>query len=43
MIQTNDNCIGCNKCIKDCPTLSANIAKEKRISTYADKQAYVKK
>lgn len=30
MIQTNDNYIGCNKCIKDCPTLSANIAKEKQ-------------
>lgn len=36
MIQTNDNCIGCNKCIKDCPTLSANIAKEKQIHVNID-------
>ena len=36
MIQTNDNCIGCNKCIKDCPTLSANIAKEKQIHVNTD-------
>lgn len=36
MIQTNDNCIGCNKCIKGCPTLPANIAKEKQIHVNTD-------
>ena len=36
MIQTNDNCIGCNKCIKGCPTLIANIAKEKQIHVNTD-------
>lgn len=31
MIFTNDNCIGCNKCIRSCPSIMANIAKDKRI------------
>lgn len=26
LIYTNDNCIGCNKCVKGCPVLGANIA-----------------
>ena len=28
LIYTNDNCIGCNKCIKGCPMLGSNIAKK---------------
>lgn len=28
IIRTNDNCIGCNKCIHDCPIFCANIAVE---------------
>lgn len=31
MISTNENCVGCNKCIKTCPSLMANIAQEGRI------------
>lgn len=31
MIFTNDNCVGCNKCIRSCPTLLANIAHNERI------------
>ena len=26
MIYTNENCIGCNKCISSCPVLLANVA-----------------
>lgn len=26
LIYTNENCIGCNKCIKTCPVLGANIS-----------------
>ena len=28
LIKTNDNCIGCNRCISTCPAPGANIAKE---------------
>ena len=31
MIFTNDNCIGCNKCIRSCPAITANIARDGRI------------
>ena len=31
MIFTNSKCIGCNKCIRSCPTITANIAKLGRI------------
>lgn len=31
MIFTNDKCIGCNKCIRSCPALAANVAKGNRI------------
>lgn len=31
MVYTNDNCIGCNKCIRVCPTLLANEAKVGKI------------
>ena len=27
LIYTNDNCIGCNKCISACPVMGANIVK----------------
>lgn len=36
MIFTNSNCIGCNKCIRSCPTITANIAKEGRIEVDQD-------
>ena len=29
LVKTNDNCIGCNKCISACPSIGANIAVEK--------------
>ncbi|MCR4748861.1 MAG: 4Fe-4S dicluster domain-containing protein [Lachnospiraceae bacterium] len=29
LIRTNDNCIGCNKCIRACSSMGANIAVEK--------------
>lgn len=28
VVSTNDNCIGCNKCIRSCPVLTANSAVE---------------
>lgn len=28
LVYTNDNCIGCNKCISTCPVLTANYAKD---------------
>ena len=31
MVFTNSNCIGCNKCIRECPSLLANVAKGDRI------------
>lgn len=31
LIYTNDNCTGCNKCVRVCPTLVSNIAKEGKI------------
>lgn len=31
MIFTNQNCVGCNKCIRTCPVLTANVAKDGRI------------
>lgn len=33
LVFTNDNCIGCNKCISECPVLTANRAVE-----FGDKQ-----
>ncbi len=29
LVRTNDNCIGCNRCVKACPSFGANIAVEK--------------
>ena len=31
MVFTNDNCVGCNKCIRTCPVLTANVAHDGRI------------
>lgn len=31
LIYTNDNCTGCNKCVRVCPTLVSNIAQENKI------------
>ena len=28
LVKTNENCIGCNKCIKACSCIGANIAAE---------------
>ena len=33
---TNDNCIGCNRCIRECPRLLANKASEGRIDVDAE-------
>ena len=32
MVYTNDMCIGCNKCIRSCPALLANVAEFGRIN-----------
>lgn len=32
-VYTNENCIGCNKCISVCPVITANRAVEKDGST----------
>ena len=29
LVQTNENCVGCNRCISACPSLGANVAIEK--------------
>ena len=31
MIFTNDNCVGCNKCIRSCPVLDANVVQGTKI------------
>lgn len=36
MIYTNDKCIGCNKCIRSCPAITANIAEQGRIEVNSD-------
>jgi iron only hydrogenase large subunit-like protein len=36
MIYTNSNCIGCNKCIRSCPAITANVANEGRIEVNPD-------
>ena len=36
MIYTNENCIGCNKCISSCPVLLANVAHEDSIQVNKD-------
>lgn len=37
MVFTNDQCIGCNKCIRECPSLLANIAKGECINVDEEK------
>ena len=32
MVFTNDKCVGCNKCIRSCPVLTANVAEEGKIN-----------
>lgn len=36
MVYTNNNCIGCNKCIGSCPTLLANVASIGHINVNPD-------
>ena len=36
MIYTNEKCIGCNKCIRSCPSVIANVAVEGRIEVNPD-------
>lgn len=36
MVFTNDNCIGCNKCIRSCPSIAANVAEDGRIKVDED-------
>lgn len=37
MVFTNENCIGCNKCIRSCPVLTANVTKDNKIEVDPDK------
>ncbi len=37
MVFTNDNCVGCNKCIRSCPSLTANVAENGKIRVDEDK------
>ena len=32
MVYTNEKCVGCNKCIRSCPVLTANVAEEGKIN-----------
>ena len=32
MVFTNENCVGCNKCIRSCPVLTANVAEDDKIN-----------
>lgn len=36
MVFTNDNCVGCNKCIRSCPSIAANVAENGRIHVNED-------
>ena len=32
LVYTNDKCVGCNKCIRSCPVLTANVAEDAKIN-----------
>ena len=34
LIYTNEDCTGCNKCVRVCPTLVSNIAQDIQILVY---------
>ncbi|MCQ2506383.1 MAG: EAL domain-containing protein [Lachnospiraceae bacterium] len=34
VVYTNDNCIGCNSCIRTCPVITANVAKTENGNSY---------
>ena len=36
MVFTNDNCVGCNKCIRSCPSIAANVAEDGKIRVDED-------
>lgn len=36
MVFTNEKCVGCNKCIRSCPVLIANVAEDDKIDVNAD-------
>ena len=31
MVFTNEKCVGCNKCIRSCPVLTANVAEDEAL------------
>ena len=37
MVFTNEKCVGCNKCIRSCPVLTANVAEEGKINIDEEK------
>lgn len=36
MVFTNEKCVGCNKCIRSCPVLIANVAEDGKINVNED-------
>lgn len=36
MVYTNDKCVGCNKCIRSCPAITANVAMDGKIMVDED-------
>lgn len=36
MVFTNNNCIGCNKCIRTCPSLLTNVSEKDRTVVNSD-------
>lgn len=36
MVFTNEKCVGCNKCIRSCPVLTANVAEDEKINVNED-------
>ena len=31
MVFTNEKCVGCNKCIRSCPVITANVAGDEKL------------